>query len=136
MFVPCWEKEMHALDTNVVGATVFRDGARVTRSGSITLDSGPQRVKVTGITKYAENDSFRVKGKGNASIASIDPFGLNERRGWDVSGPAKVPTMSPVATSHSTTSGPAGVSNDFAVSAVRGASASQTRTPLSISPSL
>ncbi len=63
---------MHALDTNVVGATVFRDGARVTRSGSITLDSGPQRVKVTGITKYAENDSFRVKGKGNASIASID----------------------------------------------------------------
>jgi uncharacterized protein (TIGR02231 family) len=36
------------------------------------LDAGPQKVLVKGITSYAKEDSFRVKGKGPAALSTID----------------------------------------------------------------
>ncbi|MGY5852293.1 MAG: DUF4140 domain-containing protein, partial [Candidatus Thorarchaeota archaeon] len=60
------------MQTTISDVTVFRDGARVTRSGKVQLESGPQKVFVTGITDYAQADSFRVKGTGPAKLSSID----------------------------------------------------------------
>jgi uncharacterized protein (TIGR02231 family) len=67
-------REIHltVLDTSLTKATVFRDGARVSRKGTAKLDSGPQRIVITGITNQAQSDSFRVKGKGPAVVVGID----------------------------------------------------------------
>lgn len=63
---------MTELRTEISRVTIFRDGARVTRTGKVLLDSGTQRVLVGGITEYAHEDSFRVKGSGPATLSSID----------------------------------------------------------------
>ncbi|NHJ13483.1 MAG: mucoidy inhibitor MuiA family protein [Candidatus Thorarchaeota archaeon] len=63
---------MNEMKTDITAVAVFRDGARVTRSGKTSLDTGPQRVVVTGITSYAQEDSFRVKGRGPATLSKID----------------------------------------------------------------
>ena len=62
-------KEIQSIITNV---TVFRDGARVTRVGKSELSVGEQIVRISGITEYAQNDSFRVKGRGKAVLRGID----------------------------------------------------------------
>ncbi|MHA2024804.1 MAG: mucoidy inhibitor MuiA family protein [Candidatus Thorarchaeota archaeon] len=63
---------MKEITTQISTVTVFRDGARVVRTGKTELTAGEQVVKVTDITPYAEPDSFRVKGKGNAVLRGID----------------------------------------------------------------
>ncbi|MFX0045257.1 MAG: mucoidy inhibitor MuiA family protein [Candidatus Hermodarchaeota archaeon] len=60
------------METRIDKVTVFRDGARVTRRGATPLKQGPQVVRVRGITELAHEDSFRVKGKGPASLSTID----------------------------------------------------------------
>ncbi len=60
------------LSTEIARATVFRDGARVTRIGKISLSPGPHKVTVPEITNLARDDSFRVKGKGPALLSTID----------------------------------------------------------------
>ncbi|MGD9397868.1 MAG: DUF4140 domain-containing protein, partial [Candidatus Thorarchaeota archaeon] len=63
---------MTNLQTTISKVTVFRDAARVTRTGKVKLEAGPHKVLVTGITNYAQYDSFRVKGRGPAKLSSID----------------------------------------------------------------
>jgi uncharacterized protein (TIGR02231 family) len=63
---------MKEINTQISTVTVFRDGARIVRTGKTELGAGEQTVKVPGITRYAEPDSFRVKGKGNAVLRGID----------------------------------------------------------------
>ncbi len=63
---------MTEVRTDISRVTVFRDGARVTRTGKVPLDIGTQKVLVTGITELAREDSFRVKGSGPATLSSID----------------------------------------------------------------
>lgn len=63
---------MTNLQTTISKVTVFRDAARVTRIGNVKLEAGPHKLLVTGITNYAQPDSFRVKGKGPAKLSSID----------------------------------------------------------------
>ncbi|MBD3405723.1 MAG: mucoidy inhibitor MuiA family protein [Candidatus Lokiarchaeota archaeon] len=58
--------------TDISNVTVFRDGARITRSGSMKLEPGEQTLLVSGITQDAHEDSFRVKGKGKAILKGID----------------------------------------------------------------
>ncbi|MFW9954504.1 MAG: mucoidy inhibitor MuiA family protein [Candidatus Thorarchaeota archaeon] len=60
------------IDTRIAAVTVFRDGARITRVGKTKVSAGDQTVIVEGITMYAQQDSFRVKGKGAASLKGID----------------------------------------------------------------
>jgi uncharacterized protein (TIGR02231 family) len=60
------------LQTTTSKVTVFRDAARVTRTGKVKLEPGPHKVVVTGITNNAQTDSFRVKGRGPAKLSSID----------------------------------------------------------------
>ncbi|MFW9963345.1 MAG: mucoidy inhibitor MuiA family protein [Candidatus Sifarchaeia archaeon] len=63
---------MTSVQTKISEVTVFRDAARVTRIGKVKMDPGPHKVLVTGITNYAQADSFRVKGRGPAKLSSID----------------------------------------------------------------
>ncbi|MFW9909961.1 MAG: mucoidy inhibitor MuiA family protein [Candidatus Thorarchaeota archaeon] len=63
---------MTELSSEITHVTVFRDGARITRSGRKKLSAGPQKVVLTGITSFAQEDSFRIKGKGPASLSTID----------------------------------------------------------------
>ena len=60
------------MDTVVSQVTVFRDGARVTRTGKIEATRGEHVVVVSGVTAYAQDDSFRVKGRGAAVLRGID----------------------------------------------------------------
>jgi len=63
---------MKEINTQISAVTVFRDGARIVRTGKTELGVGEQTVKISGITRYAETDSFRVKGKGKAVLRGID----------------------------------------------------------------
>ncbi len=60
------------LQTRITEVTIFRDGARITRTGKIKVTQGSHKVIVNDITEYAQSDSFRVKGRGPAKLASID----------------------------------------------------------------
>jgi uncharacterized protein (TIGR02231 family) len=60
------------IEAGITDVTVFRDGARVTRSGKDHLNAGEQVVLVKGISQYAHSDSFRVKGRGAAVLKGID----------------------------------------------------------------
>ncbi|NWF95587.1 MAG: mucoidy inhibitor MuiA family protein [Candidatus Thorarchaeota archaeon] len=60
------------IETRISEVTVFRDGARITRRGKAKLVEGEQILMVSGISAYAEENSFRVKGKGNAVLRGID----------------------------------------------------------------
>ncbi len=63
---------MKELQTKITSATVFRDGARVVRTGKTEVEKGEQVIRVGGITQYAHEDSFRVKGRGHAVLRGID----------------------------------------------------------------
>ncbi|RDE13191.1 MAG: hypothetical protein C4K48_08940 [Candidatus Thorarchaeota archaeon] len=63
---------MKDMETRITSATVFRDGARITRIGKTELTRGEQIVRVGGITEYALQDSFRVRGHGKAILRGID----------------------------------------------------------------
>ncbi|TFH08659.1 MAG: mucoidy inhibitor MuiA family protein [Candidatus Thorarchaeota archaeon] len=67
-----WRIVLTEVKTEITKVTIFRDGARVTRTGKVTLTQGPQKAEIHGITEYASADSFRVKGKGPAKLSSID----------------------------------------------------------------
>jgi uncharacterized protein (TIGR02231 family) len=60
------------MNTKITDVTVFRDGARVTRSGEIQVIPGEHTVAVNGISRYAQENSFRVKGKGAAILKGIE----------------------------------------------------------------
>ncbi|KXH72884.1 MAG: hypothetical protein AM326_00730 [Candidatus Thorarchaeota archaeon SMTZ-45] len=58
--------------TNITNVTIFRDGARVTRKGKEQLIPGEQEVIIRGLSYLAQDDSFRVRGRGAASLKGID----------------------------------------------------------------
>jgi len=60
---------MKDMNTRIIGVTLFQDGARV---GKTELAKGEQILKIGGITEYAHQDSFRVKGRGKAILRGID----------------------------------------------------------------
>jgi len=63
---------MKDMNTRITSATLFQDGARIVRVGKTELAKGEQILKIGGITEYAHQDSFRVKGRGNAVLRGID----------------------------------------------------------------
>ena len=60
------------MKTQISEVTVFRDGARVTRTGKSKIKQGENIIIVGGISRYASDESFRVKGKGAAILKGID----------------------------------------------------------------
>lgn len=63
---------MERLQTKIAEVTVFRDGARITRTGKVSCKKGPVEIVVEGISEYAQPDSFRVQGEGPAIITAFD----------------------------------------------------------------
>ncbi|TFG28271.1 mucoidy inhibitor MuiA family protein [Candidatus Thorarchaeota archaeon] len=63
---------MKDIESKITDVTIFRDGARVRRLGKTELGVGEQLVRISGITEYAQHDSFRVKGRGKANLRGID----------------------------------------------------------------
>jgi uncharacterized protein (TIGR02231 family) len=66
------EIPVDTLDAAITDVVVYRDGARVTRTGQVQLAKGPQKVIIEGITERAREDSFRVSGRGPAALSAID----------------------------------------------------------------
>lgn len=63
---------MKELDAAISSVLVYRDGARLVRTGKTELAKGEQVIKIGGITEYAHQDSFRVKGRGKAVLKGMD----------------------------------------------------------------
>ncbi|MHA1383706.1 MAG: mucoidy inhibitor MuiA family protein [Candidatus Helarchaeota archaeon] len=63
-------KEVHTSISNVV---IYLDGARVTRNNvqEILLEQGINDLKISGISKYLDKDSVRVKGSGIGVKATL-----------------------------------------------------------------
>ena len=59
------------LDAPIVAVTVFRDGARVQRSGTVTVEPGLRPVVVTGLPASADPASVRVAARGTG-LALLD----------------------------------------------------------------
>lgn len=53
------------LDAPITAVTVFRDGARVVRSGTTTLDAGMRQVTIAGLPAAADPASVRVAVRGH-----------------------------------------------------------------------
>jgi uncharacterized protein (TIGR02231 family) len=62
----------HELTTKVTAVTLYRDGARIERTGAITLSPGTQKIRIPNLTRYLDKESVRVSGHGYASIVSFD----------------------------------------------------------------
>lgn len=60
------------MKTRITNVTAFRDGARVTRSGKEQLVPGENEVIIAGLSYLAQDDSFRVNGRGAAVLKGID----------------------------------------------------------------
>jgi uncharacterized protein (TIGR02231 family) len=69
---PLREIPVVVMDAKISEAVVYRDGVRVTRKGKAKLSKGAQKIRIEGITDQAREDSFRVSGKGAATLSSID----------------------------------------------------------------
>src|SRR5215469_7833173 len=59
------------LDAPITSVTVFRDGARVQRSGAVSLPPGRQTVIVGGLPASVDPASVRVAARG-ADLALLD----------------------------------------------------------------
>jgi uncharacterized protein (TIGR02231 family) len=59
------------LDAPITGVTVFRDGARVQRSGTVSLPSGPQTVVISDLPASVDPASVRVAARGR-DLALLD----------------------------------------------------------------
>ncbi|TFG12043.1 mucoidy inhibitor MuiA family protein [Candidatus Thorarchaeota archaeon] len=69
---PDWRFVIMEIEASISRVAVFRNGARVTRIGSVEVEPGDLKVRLGGISSSAIEDSFRVDGHGKAHIASLD----------------------------------------------------------------
>jgi uncharacterized protein (TIGR02231 family) len=53
------------LDAPITGVTVFRDGARVRRSGTVSMPAGPQTVVISDLPATVDPASVRVAARGH-----------------------------------------------------------------------
>ncbi|TCC63342.1 mucoidy inhibitor MuiA family protein [Kribbella pittospori] len=60
------------VDAPIAAVTVYRDRARVTRRGTITVPAGDQTVYVEPLPLALQEDSVRVSGRGPATVLGVD----------------------------------------------------------------
>ncbi len=65
-------EDLPKIDTKITAVTVYRDGARIERSGTITLKPGTHKLRIPDLTRFLDKESVRVSGRGHASILSFD----------------------------------------------------------------
>jgi len=64
-------KEIEA-PSKIVKATVFLNGAQVTRESSLTLSAGKTTLKFSGLSPYIDKNSIKVSGAGRFTILSVN----------------------------------------------------------------
>ncbi|MHA1654428.1 MAG: mucoidy inhibitor MuiA family protein [Candidatus Thorarchaeota archaeon] len=62
---------MIELKTKTSEVTVFRDGARVTRTGEIELERGRHDIVIRGLSRTVSYDSVRVNGLGDVTLLNL-----------------------------------------------------------------
>jgi len=71
-------EENQEIITKISEVVIFLDGARVTRtSEGVTLDKGINTLKISGISKFMDSDSVRVKGLGKEIKATLVDVQVN-----------------------------------------------------------
>ena len=77
------------LDTKIKAVTIYRNGAKIERTGSLELKPGTHKLEVANLTQYLDTESVRVSGRGHATIVSFDTVDTTV----EVSGYAKLDTL-------------------------------------------
>lgn len=60
------------LATKITAVTIYRDGAKIERTGSIELKTGTHKLEIGNLTQFLDKESVRVSGRGHATIVSFD----------------------------------------------------------------
>ena len=60
------------LETAIDRVVVYLDGARIFRSGRLSLETGTHKVRIPGLTKFLIKDSVRVSGRGKGVLGAVD----------------------------------------------------------------
>jgi uncharacterized protein (TIGR02231 family) len=60
------------LKSTIKAVTIYRDGAKIERTGSLELQPGTHKIHVPNLTRYLDKESVRVSGRGQATILSFD----------------------------------------------------------------
>ncbi len=60
------------LETTLTEATVFIEGAQITRTGQINLPSGRTELILSALSSYIDKQSIQVKAEGNFTILSVN----------------------------------------------------------------
>lgn len=60
------------LSTTIKEATVFMQGAQVTRTGKVNVDAGKSIIKVKSLSPYLNEKSVQVKADGDFTILSVN----------------------------------------------------------------
>ncbi|MFX0167923.1 MAG: mucoidy inhibitor MuiA family protein [Candidatus Hodarchaeota archaeon] len=72
------------LKTKINAVTIYRDGAKIERKGSLELQPGLHKLQISNLTRYLDAESVRVSGRGNATILSFDTIDTTvEVSGYD-----------------------------------------------------
>jgi uncharacterized protein (TIGR02231 family) len=77
---------MIELDSKIVEVTVYTDRARVTRRGSLTLDTGTTRLSITGLPLTLNLESARAAARGTAQARLL---GLEIERTFTIETPSE-----------------------------------------------
>lgn len=60
------------LPTTIKEATVFMQGAQITRTGKVNIDAGKSIIKVKSLSPYLNEKSVQVKANGDFTILSVN----------------------------------------------------------------
>ncbi|NQX78277.1 mucoidy inhibitor MuiA family protein [Gilvibacter sp.] len=66
-----WATEKKPVETTIESVTVYREGATVTRSGSVFLKSGENSLLLKDLAPDIDENSIQISGLNNASVRSI-----------------------------------------------------------------
>ncbi|MFX1576413.1 MAG: mucoidy inhibitor MuiA family protein [Promethearchaeota archaeon] len=77
------------LDTKIKAVTIYRNGAKIERAGTIELKPGTHKLEISNLTRYLDKESVRVSGRGHATIVSFDTVDTTV----EVSGYSKLDTL-------------------------------------------
>jgi Domain of unknown function (DUF4139)/N-terminal domain of unknown function (DUF4140) len=59
------------IDTKIEKATVFLNGAQISRSGKVAVSPGSSEIIFKGISPYINKQSIQVKGEGDFTVLSV-----------------------------------------------------------------
>lgn len=64
-------QDIKTINVKITDVTVFLSGAQITMNGEVSLKSGEQKLRITGLGVNLDPNSIRVEGNPNYSIMSV-----------------------------------------------------------------